>query len=283
MSGELRRRLHIYLLLDHDVAGGASDLKEVAAALRIPVMDIRIPVGEGSFIQHEADHLRFPRGQLHLFKSSQLPDRTDHPAVRRGHIKLHRFLSGTVSRIGHIHTERNGIRIFDPLRAQLRLRIGKTGIGKAESEGEADRHFLLIIVAVSHKNAFPVLHPVPFSLVVQIGRIVLQLIREGFRELSAGIHPAVQDIRDRRAHGLSAQIGFQNTLYLIRPGHFHRRTVMKHHNGVGLHGGYTADQFVLALRHAHMSPVKAFRFKGVRKPGKDHRRLRLLRALHRFL
>ena len=49
------------------------------------------------------------------------------------------------------------------------------------------------------------------------------------------------------------------------------------------HGGYTADQFVLALRHAHMSPVKAFRFKGVRKPGKDHRRLRLLRALHRFL
>ena len=283
MSGELRRRLHIYLLLDHDVAGGASDLKEVAAALRIPVMDIRIPVGEGSFIQHEADHLRFPRGQLHLFKSSQLPDRTDHPAVRRGHIELHGFLSRAVSRIGHVHTEGNGIRIFNALRAQLRLRIGKRGIGKAESEGETDCHFLLIIVAVSHENAFAVLHPVPFSLVVQIGRIVLQLIREGFRELSAGIHPAVQDIRDRRSYGLSAQVGFQNALYLIRPGHFHRRTVMKHHDGVGLHGGHPADQLVLALRHAHMNPVKAFRLKGVGKPGKDHRSFRLLRALHRFL
>ena len=108
------------------------------------------------------------------------------------------------------------------------------------------------------------------------------MIREGFRKFSTGIYFSEENIHNRGAHGLAAQIGFQNSLNLIRPGHFHRRSVVKHHNGIGLHGGHACDQLVLTIGHPHMGSVKSLRFKGIRKSGKNHRSFGFFCKLHRF-
>ena len=81
---------------------------------------------------------------------------------------------------------------------------------------------------------------------------------------------------------LSAQIHFKNTLYIICPGHFDRRSVVKYNNDIGLDLEDLFYEGVLAFRQTHVLPVVAFAFKIVRKSCKYHSHIALFCSIYSF-
>ena len=117
---------------------------------------------------------------------------------------------------------------------------------------------------------------------IQIGWIVLDTEREGFRKLAGRIYFAVEQICCGSTARLAGKIHFQYALYLGKPRHTDWRTVVQDNDGVWLYLADFMDQMVLAFRHIQMGPVKAFTFKGIRQSRKNHSDLSSLCCVNRF-
>ena len=109
------------------------------------------------------------------------------------------------------------------------------------------------------------MHRFPVSREIQMGRIVLQMERNGLRQLSAWIGMAVQKIDGCCSDGLTAQIHFQNPFYPVCPRHLHRRTIVKHHHGIGLYVQHFLYQSILAVGKPHMASVVSLGFERIRQ------------------
>ena len=123
------------------------------------------------------------------------------------------------------------------------------------SEGEKGGDILLVIMPVSHVNAFPVNHPVPVPRVKPEAGIVLQSLREGFGQFPGGADFPEQDPGHGMATLLTGIIGFQYGRYFVDPGHGQGSTVDQDHDGVWIGPGDSADQSVLLSRERKALPV----------------------------
>ena len=245
-------------------------------------MDLYIIVSKGSLSKRKSYCLRLGGCQFDLDKIPQLLHRPYHCAFFICHIELFNFLTRSVSGIGHIHRHRQFFCVFHCLFVQTQIAVGKCGIGQSVAEGEQYIHFLLIIIAVSHENGFPVFHVVALTEAGKIRRIIFQLLRECLRKLRTGIHLAEEDVILGTSHSLSSKIGFQNTFHTICPGHLYRCTVVQYDYGVRLYRCHSFDQFVLAIRHPHMFTIKTFGFKCIRQSCENHGCLCLFSCLYGF-
>ena len=139
------------------------------------------------------------------------------------------------------------------------------------AEGEEQFGLLAVVIAISHKDALAVFGRVALAAVEQVRGVVRKLFGEALGKLARGIYLAEEDAHRGQTHCLAAQIGFQHGLDAADPGHLDRRTVVQHDDRVGVGGGNSFDQAVLAVGHAHVRAVIAFGFVHIGQPGKDHR------------
>src|SRR5699024_9089846 len=112
--------------------------------------------------------------------------------------------------------------IFDLIRGELKVTIFKSRVAQSVSKWVAYRHFLGVIVAVSHKDSLFVFYLLSVSREVQVRWIVGKFIGNGLSQFTAWVYFSKQDIYFRLSYSLSAEVCFQDSLYLVRPGHFHR-------------------------------------------------------------
>ena len=249
----------------------------------MPVVDRRIVVGKRSLSECKTYRLCLPRHKFHLGKIAKLLFRTDHRALLVCHIELYDLFSCHLPGIGDVHGHRHGIGIFELLFVYPQVRIIEGCVGKSVSEREQHIHLFLIIIAVADKDAFPVLYHISLTDIGEIRRIVLQLLRKCLRKPAARIYFSKKNVAHSAAYRLTSQIGFHDSLHLIRPGHLHRRAIVKHNDGVRLYRSHLRDQLILTVGHPHMSSVIAFRFKRVRKSRKNDSNVSFCRGLYCIL
>ena len=264
------------------LVGRSADLDLIDTLGHMETVSLIVPVREIPLIQRESHGLRLPGCQQDLLKSPQFLYRPRHLALLYRHIELHHVLPGPISGIGHIHRDGQQLSRDHLLPIQLQIAAGEGSVGKAMAEGEQHIHFLALIVAVTHKHTFPVLHFISASAVEQVRGIVLQPLRKSLRQTSRGIGIPVEKIHGSLSHSLAGQIHLQNSLHAVRPGHLHRASVVEHHHRVGLYLRHRCDQRVVALWHAHMLAVNPLRLHIGGKSGKNDCHIRLLRRRFRL-
>ena len=248
----------------------------------MPVLYLYIIICKRPLGQNKCHRLGFPRFQLHFGKVFQLFHRTDDAALLIPHIKLDDFFPRHLPAVGHVHGNRQAVRILHASGAELQVGIRVFRIGQPMPEGKQYLHLLFVIITVTHENSFLILHGIALAGEIQIGRIVFQFYGKCLRQFRAGIDFPEQDIIFRTAYRLSAQIRFHHAFYAVNPRHFHGRTVMEHHHYIRLYGSHLTNQLILAFRHTHMLPVKPFRLKRIGQTRKNHCRFRLSGTFHRF-
>ncbi len=136
----------------------------------------------------------------------------------------------------------------------LQMIIGKACVRKPVAKGKRHWHLFCIIVPVSHEDTFLVCHVFTFPK-GKIRRIIRQFERNRLCQFPAGAGVPIQDVSNSFPHGLSAKVGFQNTLYPGKPRHFNRRTIVQDNNDLGLYGKNLINQTVLAFGQPHMGTV----------------------------
>ena len=126
------------------------------------------------------------------------------------------------------------------------------------SERITHRHLLGVIITVSYEYPFFILYGLSVSREIQVGGVVRKFEGNSFCQFSAGVHLSKKYVHFCLAYGLSSQISLQDPLYLVCPGHFYRRTVMKDYHHIFLYLCDLRDQRILALGHSHMASVISF-------------------------
>jgi hypothetical protein len=75
--------------------------------------------------------------------------------------------------------------------------------------------------------------------------------REGFGKFPRRVHIAEQNFRSGAAHSLSAEVRFQNALYLPYPGHFKRGTIAQNNDRIALKGADFFNIVILLINSQH--------------------------------
>ena len=138
------------------------------------------------------------------------------------------------------------------------------------SECPTYRLFFCIVIPISHKNIFPVIHFFPISAKSKKTWIVLQSQRERLRQTSARIYFAIKQHIACLANALSAQIHFQNRSHILYPRGLHRTSVMQHNDRVRLYFCNFFNQPILTFRHFHACSVISLRLKHIRQSCENH-------------
>ena len=217
---------HFYSPCQLDIPAAAPDLDRISAGRHKPVMQILVPVCKGSFFQCEGNSLRLPRSKADLFHPFQLPDRTEYSADRRLYIELNHLFSGDFPGVSNIHCYCQCIRIFDGRRADSEITVGKGRIAQAITKRKEYVDLLFVIITIAYKNTFAVYCGIALASVGKVGRIILQMYREGLRQTSAGIYISPQHGFCCSAHCLSSQVCLDHALYFVDPRHLYRRSII---------------------------------------------------------
>ena len=121
--------------------------------------------------------------------------------------------------------------------------------GVAQSMPKGEQHFQAsgIVPAITHVQAFPVLHRCR-SPGKRLRGCIFQCQRKSFSQLAAGVHFPRQDISQRAAAGLPTQVTFQHRWDLFNPRHFYRRAVAQDHNHLLVFCSNSLDQGIVPSR-----------------------------------
>ena len=156
------------------------------------------------------DALRLAGLQVYFRKVFEFLQGPLRGAVFVRHVELDDFCTCCGACIRHIHRD-GELRIIRHGRSgELYISHAKGRVGETVPEGPADGHFLLLIVAVAHEDAFRVVHGLHLAREVQVGGVVGQLHGEGLRQVAGGIDLAVEEAVRGLAGPLAAEIHFEN-------------------------------------------------------------------------
>ena len=228
-----------------------------------------VVVGKGAAIQTEGDCPALTGGQRHLEEGAQLTGRAEYPIGGGRNIELDDLLAGHIAGVGHGHANGQTIVFTDFGRGELHIGIGKACIAQAVAEGVG--HFLagLVVIAVAHIDALPVLHIALVSKEAMAGR-VLQRQGPGLSKMTAGRRFSQQQIQNRAAAVLPAKIHQQYAVYLLPPGQQHRRAGAEYHDKRRSGPDQRGHQQCLIFGQVHMGPVEALALKAVGQAQHNH-------------
>ncbi|MNC38669.1 hypothetical protein D3C75_872880 [compost metagenome] len=188
----------------------------------MPITQLHVVIGERALVQRKGNLACLTRLQFDFCKTLQLPERTDDAALHIADIELHRFFAGSAAGVLNGNSNLYSIRILDAALIQQQIAVLEFSVAQPEAEREQRLNFFFIVITVADKQPFLVLHLIAFAGEVQERRIVAQLLREGLRQFAAGAYCTEEQIGNRAAKSLSAQIAFQHRFGLRKPWHFHR-------------------------------------------------------------
>ena len=137
-------------------------------------------------IQRHRHGLCLARFQRNLFVALQFLVRSAAGTAAVANVQLNDLLSGRISGIGNVHTDRQSVLVRQHFLVQFQIAVRKCSIGQPVAKGERHRHFFCIIITVSHEYTFMVNRFLSLSE-IQVGRIVRELVWNGFGKLSGGI------------------------------------------------------------------------------------------------
>lgn len=218
-----------------------------------------IITGKSALIQKKLQFPGLPRLQLHFFKCSQLSCRTFHGTVLFPHIDLHRLLSCTASRIGHGQGKPHITGSVCGFRLRMQIVDGKLCIGKSMAKREKHRNSACIVMTVADKNSLFITYFLSARKFADAVRGTVSAVhRKCLRQTAGRIYLAEQRFRQRGSALHSGIILPDQSLHLIRPRHFHRRTGDHHNDHIGIDPQQFEDQLVLSIRKFHILPVHAF-------------------------
>ncbi|MPM89588.1 hypothetical protein SDC9_136700 [bioreactor metagenome] len=180
-------------------------------------------------------------------------------------IELHHLRSRAISGVRNVQREtqrripvkRGGI--------ELKIGIGKRCIGESVTEGITDRHVPRIIITVANEDAFAVFHRSRVSGEIGEAGGIIQPKRPAFCELSARADLAGNNVRNRPARSLTAQVTKQDGFCAIRPAQIDHRSAGKHDRYVWIDRAHPADEFDVIFRHVEGLAVKSFGFVSIRQ------------------
>ncbi len=176
------------------------------------------------------------------------------------------FFARLISGVLYAERHREFFPVGSPRLLHFEIVVLKAGVTKSVSKGE--QHILLdgIVIPVANVNALAVLNCCRPTGVIVMRWGIFHPKGECFRQFSAGIDSAKQDVGYCSSPGLTTQVTFQNDRHIVRPGHLYRRAIAQRHNDLFICGGYSFDKCIMPRGHFHVVTIQPFGFVKIGQP-----------------